>query len=119
MKGQINDGIVLRYSTLPGGTRAPYNEGRTLTHEVGHWVGLYHPFETGSSGFGDGVADTPYERSAAYGCEIGRNSCPKQPGLDDVTNFMDYSNDSCLTHFTPGQIKRLQGQLRTYRGIAF
>jgi len=76
------DGIVLRYSTLPGGTSAPANLGRTLTHEVGHWVGLYHTFENGCDGVGDYVFDTPAEAEAAQGCPEKRDTCGGSEGFD-------------------------------------
>ncbi|KAF8652208.1 hypothetical protein AX16_004511 [Volvariella volvacea WC 439] len=111
------DGIILSDGTLPGGFRAPFNGGRTLTHEVGHWVGLYHTFQGGCDGEGDQVSDTPAEGEPGYGCPVNRDSCPGQSGLDPIHNFMDYGDDNCLTHFTEGQIKRLQDQMRAYREV--
>jgi len=113
----LNDGVVILYSTLPGSNSPKYNLGRTLTHEAGHWAGLYHTFQGGCKGAGDEVDDTPPEESAAYGCPKKRDTCPGG-GEDPVQNFMDYTDDSCMTGFSKGQAKRIKAQLRTYREVS-
>jgi hypothetical protein len=111
------DGIVVDWESLPGtSTRyaGAYDLGKTVTHETGHWVGLYHVFQGGCNNWGDYVDDTPPQLIATRGCPEGQDSC-KEPGLDSIHNYMDYSYDSCYNQFTAGQAARMQDQWLFYR----
>jgi hypothetical protein len=111
----VSDGVIVRHSVLPGGSTVNYNHGRTTVHEIGHWLGLYHTFEGGCEGVGDNIADTAPESSGADGCPAGRKSCSNSPLLDPIHNFMDYSWDMCMTHFTPGQAVRMHEVIWAFR----
>lgn len=100
-----NDGTFIMNST--------YNLGRTMTHEVGHWLGLRHIWgdnatcpATNSNADKDYCADTPAASDANYNCVL-VNSCPATPGNDMIQNYMDYTNDACMDTFTNDQKTRM------------
>ena len=108
-------GVVIHHASMPGGTFARFNEGDTLTHEVGHYLGLYHTFQGGCTEPGDRVDDTPAEGVPTTGCPVGKDSCPNVSRRDPTTNFMDYSDDRCMLRFTGGQKDRMLEQASVFR----
>ena len=115
-----SDGVVMGPDFF-GSNDAPgvniggvYNLGRTTTHEVGHYLGLFHTFQ-GCVGAGDQVDDTPPQAQPNYGCPgVPPDTCAG--GDDDlIENYMDYSDDVCMDMFTAGQNVRMQAVLSGIR----
>lgn len=114
------DGIVMAYDVFgtTGTLRAPFNKGRTATHEIAHWLGLIHIWGDASCG-DDHVSDTPPQQSYNFGCPSfpKLSNCSKDNNGDMFMNFMDFSDDACMNMFTKGQVNRMralfaQGNLR-------
>ena len=87
---------------------APFDKGRTATHEVGHFLNLRHIWGDGGCGVDDFVSDTPESDASNGGCATGHVSCGS---VDMVQNYMDYSDDSCMNLFTLGQKNRMRSVL--------
>ncbi len=103
------DGNVILYSSvgsvaLPFPGAAPYNKGRTLTHEIGHWLGLRHIWGDGGCSVDDFCNDTPTSDASNFGCP-NHTSCGS---TDMVENYMDYTDDDCMNLFTNDQSARMQ-----------
>lgn len=109
------DGVVCNYATFGSITyndgtfllSPPYNQGRTMTHEVGHWLGLRHIWGDGGCNVDDFCADTPNAGQPNFGCPAGTDSCPTSPGVDMIENYMDYTDDACMNIFTQNQKDRI------------
>lgn len=114
------DGIVVRHDYFGKIGTAAASLGRTTTHEVGHWLGLYHTFNGGcgtdTCTDGDLVCDTPPAANPNYGCPT-INSCLNEiPDVNDqIQNYMDYSNDNCKSMFSNGQKQRMVSTLLSFR----
>ena len=105
------DGVVIdyRYMGRGGSAVAPFNKGRTGTHEVGHWLNLYHIWgDDGTACTGtDNVADTPNQADPNYGCPaFPTASCSNTS--DMYMNYMDYTDDACMFMFSAGQTSRMR-----------
>ncbi len=113
------DGCFIERHVLPGGT-APFDEGKTLVHCVGHWLGLFHTFQDGCDGAGDMVDDTPAHRSPSFGrpAEGDGDACVEGEAVP-VDNFMNYTDDAVRTTFTAGQFDRMRDQTAQFRPELF
>lgn len=119
--GPINeDGVVIKHDSFGRIGTAVNSYGRTTTHEIGHWLGLYHTFNKGCGSDvcldGDFVCDTPPSLVPNYGCKS-INSCSNDlPDINDqIENYMDYSDGKCKNMFTNGQKQRMQITLSNFR----
>jgi len=109
------DGIVLDYISF-GETNdnSNYNLGRTAVHEVGHWLGLFHPEGLGDCASDDGISDTPNQEFSYTSCNLNRSDC----GSYDMTqNYMQSGNDDCLLFFTLGQSEKMNEVLLDERSL--
>ncbi|MEM7164912.1 MAG: M43 family zinc metalloprotease [Planctomycetota bacterium] len=121
--GTNEDRVVVLYSTFGANApMAPYNLGRTTTHEVGHFLGLWHTFDNGCGSVaacattGDRICDTERQQWDTYGCPSGATSCGS---ADPIHNYMDYSDDQCMNNFTVHQTRRMRCTLESYRPLLF
>jgi cysteine-rich repeat protein len=118
--GNKSDRVVILWTAF--GRNAPigppFNLGRTVTHEVGHYLGLYHTFNAGCGSSsacytsGDRICDTEGESSPTSGCPGSKATCGS---LDPVHNYLDYSSDICMWEFTREQSRRMRCSLESYR----
>jgi Pregnancy-associated plasma protein-A len=115
-----SDGVVIDYRAFgtSGTAEAPFNLGRTATHEVGHWLNLFHIW--GDDGLGcagtDEVDDTPNQAGPNQGTpDFPHVTCGNEPAGDMFINFMDYVDDRCMVMFTVGQVERMHAALDAAR----
>ena len=111
------DGVVVLFSSVGSlaqpGTASPFHYGRTLTHEVGHWLNLRHIWGDATCG-NDQVSDTPVHNTSNGGCPTypHYSTCSGTP-IEMTSNYMDYTNDGCMNIFTQGQKTRMQALFGT------
>lgn len=116
---EAEQGVVIDYRSLPGGSFAAYNGGKTLTHEAGHYFNLYHIWgdDDGACTGTDYVDDTPNQANSTSGCPGGIKTDNCTPSGNGILyqDYMDYSNDPCLVMFTSQQAARMESALLLYR----
>jgi hypothetical protein len=103
------DGVVIDDNAFgtTGSAAAPFDKGRTATHEVGHWMNLRHIWGDATCG-NDQVGDTPQHNTANYGCPAAghKSTCSGTP-VEMTMNYMDYTDDACMYMFSAGQKTRM------------
>lgn len=114
------DGVVIDYTAFgtTGSVISHYDQGKTTTHEIGHWLGIYHIWgdDTGSCAGDDFVFDTPVQASENFGCPAFPHvSCNNGPNGEMFMNYMDYTNDDCSGMFTAGQKDVADATFANYR----
>ncbi|TLV03296.1 T9SS type A sorting domain-containing protein [Dyadobacter luticola] len=114
-------GVAIDYASLPDGSATSYNQGKTLTHELGHYFNLFHIWgdDNGSCSGTDQVDDTPNQANSTSICRTGivtDNCTPSAPGIM-YQNYMDYTPDGCLSMFTKQQVARMEEAFTTYRSL--
>lgn len=113
------DGCVINWTAFGRNSAGgpPYNQGRTTTHEVGHYLGLFHTFDGGCGNnncynSGDLICDTNKESNPVFGCPGNSNSCSSP---DPFHNYMDYTDDLCMWEFSPEQARRMRCTIENWR----
>jgi hypothetical protein len=111
-------GVVVDYRTIPGGQYSSYNQGKTLTHEIGHFFNLYHIWgdDDGACTGTDYVDDTPDQANSSSACAGGKrfDACTASGNGIMYQNYMDYTADDCLVMFTNEQVLRMEATAATY-----
>jgi len=112
-------GVVVDYRALPGGSYAAYSGGKTLTHESGHYFNLYHIWgdDNGACNGTDFVDDTPNQGNSNTVCPSGikTDNCTATGNGIMYQNYMDYTYDECLVMFTTQQVDRMEAALNAFR----
>ena len=107
------DGVVINYDVFGtvGAVRSPFDKGRTATHEIGHWLGLKHLWGDENCG-SDDVDDTPRQRFSNYYCPNFPHvtSCSPNGNGDMFMDYMDFTDDACMSMFTQGQKSKMRAQ---------